>query len=499
MASFTDLPWNMPVPVRPAASYLPLLPEHASLGVVTDLGSIGSFGITTDPTWAEGLAAADMQTNLDVNAPGRLGSGRAVFYRGKYLKGVGRTPLAANWADPNDVYHHTGHLLPSAAGREFIVSLVARCLGCGDAIVPCEGVLIDKLDPRLHGLPEALRSKLPDQYRELRLQAADQALQAITVKPGQFARLSNLTWYWNTLIHATKDSFVVTAARLSHAAFTGFRNVPDAGLSPPVVVGALETAIRQGVANCLTFIAKGIFWGSFHNNFTADGRFLDLELPTLTGGNFLGVAMVRGDKLQTGQWSAQHLNVGTEVFRYIGESRLFIRYWENRLRWLAEWGSYLGSGERQFLLGLADCLHDTFTPDSLAFSRELVLDHLVGFFRERLALGTAEVQPLEQLLGEAYEVCFHDAEPQHQWNFERLEIDMPDVEPGLQLHLYYPSFLAGVQNRPLGRWQEEIGQTLRRIDSETRPEQWLDLLRTAQRQYNVSNQDIANSPGVPVS
>jgi hypothetical protein len=486
MTSFADLTWNVPVPVRPAPSFLPLRQEHAPFGVVTDASAIGSFG-STGAANGDGLAAADLQTNLDANAVGRLGSGRAVFYLGKYLKGVGRTPLAANWVDPEDVYHNSGHMFASAAAREFAVSVLAQRLDFAEAIVPCEGVLVSKLDPRLDGV---LARSLPDQQHRVQHPAADEALQAITVKPGQFARLSNLVWLWNTLIHATRDSFVVTAARVSYAAFTGFRvSATDGALSPPVLVAALDEAIHRAVANCLTFVANGVYWGSFHNNFTADGRFLDIELPTLTRHDFVGVAVPRDDDSRTARWSARAVNVGTEVFRYLAQARLFIRYWEQRLRWLAEWGRYLGALERRFCLGLAECLGETFTPASLAFNKELVLDHLLGHYHRRLSLSQAQRQSLEQLLTEAYLAFFHEEQPRRQWDFDRLDVELPDAEPGTQIRLFCPAFLSDVLNRPAGRWHAEWVELLRRVDSEPRPEHWLGLLRNQQRSFDQSDRD----------
>jgi hypothetical protein len=472
MTSFSAIPWNVPVPIRPAPDFLPLHPEHAGFAVVTDLAALDSFGLGPGARGTDDLAAADLQTNVDMNAVGRLGSGRAVFYRGKYLKGVGRTPLAANWVDPEDVYHNSGHLFASGAARELLVSALARELGFEHAIVPCEGVLVRRLDSRLSG---ALARSLPDRYSRVQRPGADEALQAITIKPGAFARLSNLTWLWNNPVHAAGGSFVVTAARLSHAAFAGPRGgAADAALSPPVIVAALGSAIRQGVANCLRFIAGGVYWGSFHNNFTADGRFLDLELPTLTGGDFLGVASAREDGPPTAEWPGRAVNVGTEVLSFLAQARQFIRYWDNRLRWLAEHGRYLGSLERQFCLGLAECLQETFTPASLSFNGELVRAQLVDHYRTRLALGPAQVEALEQLLAEA------DTGGERRWAFERLPVDLPDSEPGTKMRLYFPSFLRDVLHRPADRWQAAFGDVLHRVDGEARPERWLAELRNYQ-------------------
>jgi hypothetical protein len=39
---------------------------------------------------------------------------------------------------------------------------------------------------------------------------------------------------------------------------------------------------------------------------------------------------------------------------------------------------------------------------------------------------------------------------------------------------------------------------LRRLDRETHPERWLELLRNAQRQFHLLNRSVRNVQGVPV-
>src|SRR5438128_755594 len=110
--------WCVPVPVR-RSSFTPLHAAHGAYNVEVDLGQIAPFGYAAGGH-DDDLLYADLQTHPTVNVGRRLGSGRAGFYRGKYLKGVGRTQLAGNWSDPRDVYHGTGHMAPSAAVREYI-------------------------------------------------------------------------------------------------------------------------------------------------------------------------------------------------------------------------------------------------------------------------------------------------------------------------------------------------------------------------------------------
>src|SRR3954467_2453467 len=128
-------PWNVPVRVE-AASFVPLYAVHAELNVRT--ASSPAFDSRVQPRARHELLYADLQTPLYSHVSGRLGSGRSGFYRGWYLKGIGPTPLAANW-NRGDHLHSSGHLAASAAIREYIASLYVARQGSADTIVPCDG------------------------------------------------------------------------------------------------------------------------------------------------------------------------------------------------------------------------------------------------------------------------------------------------------------------------------------------------------------------------
>ena len=116
------------------------------------------------------------------------GSGRSGVYRGWYLKGIGRTPLAANWHQ-GDYLHNTGHLAASSAIRELAISEWLRALSLDDTIVPCEGLLLAPLAPELARFAELLYGRLLDAP----LPAVDRGFQAISVKRADFARASNFS------------------------------------------------------------------------------------------------------------------------------------------------------------------------------------------------------------------------------------------------------------------------------------------------------------------
>ena len=315
-----NCPWNVPVPVEPGR-FVSVFPEHEQFNV--QVTSSQPFGCDETRYPAESLLFADLQSSLHCHVTGRLGSGRSGFFRNRYLKGVGRTPLAANWNN-RDFLHNTGHLAASSAIREYVVSRYLTDMGCEDSIVGCEGVLLAELDPRLRNYERM-------QYRGKeggQLAPVDRYLQAISVKRGGFARQSNFLWMLSRLTPATIDrgrTGLGTFCELLIAALTPpGEAAPLLSESTPASMAAL---LRDSVARaCEQFsrwFDKGVWWGSFMNNFTIDGRFLDLETPALLGGpcfGYLAAALPPGRArgVESGM-------VGTELFIYVEQAQLFCR------------------------------------------------------------------------------------------------------------------------------------------------------------------------------
>ncbi|HEX9943664.1 MAG TPA: hypothetical protein VGG03_16765, partial [Thermoanaerobaculia bacterium] len=117
---YLEEPWQVPVPLR-RSDFVPFDRRHARLNVEVDLAAIATFSSTRRCVPPEDLLYCDLQVDPDASWPRRLGSGRSGFHRGWYLKGIGRTPLAANWNLPLERVHNSGFLLASAAIREHVV------------------------------------------------------------------------------------------------------------------------------------------------------------------------------------------------------------------------------------------------------------------------------------------------------------------------------------------------------------------------------------------
>jgi hypothetical protein len=266
----------VPVPVR-RSDFVALHRRHAPLNVEVDLGAIAAFSATSRRVPPEDLLYCDLQAGPDAPRFHRLGSGRSGFYRGWYLKGIGRTPLAGNWNLPGERVHNSGFLLPSAAIREWVASEYLAAVGAAGSIVPCEGLLV-------RPLPRALRGFSALAFGPRRQPApVDERFQAISIKRAGFARLSNVSWLLGNLTGAPglspADFFALLAAALGDS---------EAAAGPEPLAAALEAAFLQTLAHFRTHFSRGVYWCSFANNFTLDGRFLDLELPVLLGSPFFG-------------------------------------------------------------------------------------------------------------------------------------------------------------------------------------------------------------------
>ena len=374
-AAHQSCSWSVPVPVRPGG-FTALRPEHRELDVVVDLAKVGAFEVPTEPTDPSELLYADLQLNGEMNVRRRLGAGRAGFYHGKYLKGVGRTPLAANWCEPRDTYHATGHMFPSSAIREFIATAYMRARGAEDLIVGCEGVLLRPMVPALAAGIGRFEATCDGPFP-----AADRVLQAISVKPGDFARLSNFIWLLS-FIRPSPRNVADFAYRLAMYSRPPSAPSPVANLlSPLAVVDELRQAVDRGVRNFIRHFELGIYWGSYFNNFTIDGRFLDLEVPLVHGSPFVGKLCDHpSPTLHRAPEEADGTLLGVELFDFVHHVRAALKGLESLLTWRRDLAG--DPMVRDFLGGMLDELSTELGPDHLVHSREglcsLVTDALVN-------------------------------------------------------------------------------------------------------------------------
>jgi hypothetical protein len=349
--------------VQPS-TFVPLSSEHGAFNIETDLGAIGAF--RAHPHRGP-LLYADLQRNADCHVKGILGSGRSGFYEGKYLKGVGRTTIAGNWAE-HDVNHGSGHMYATYAIREYVATRWLAALGLEGSVNPCEGLLLSPLAPALRGFHE--RVFAGPHTRGHRVAALDRVAQGITVKPGGFARASNILWL---LGH-------VQARNFAPALFGGLYRYCDplsggaeeaTAADPDDVVDRLAGAMDRALASFRAFFRAGVYWGSFHNNFTLDGRFLDLEVPVLFGGPFFGLVYTRSSNIDVTA-PTSGIVVGCEVFEYVRQLRMFL------------------SALARELTGLVRGNHPFFGPNSRAFVRAF-LTSLRARLKSHLVLRTDDL------------------------------------------------------------------------------------------------------------
>jgi len=398
MHSHGQHPWSMPVPVR-SGRFESLFSEHRHCNVVVASDRIGSFGAGPHPA-PENLLYADLQTNLFLNITGRLGSGRSGFYRGLYLKGIGRTVLAGNWTS-SDYVHNTGHLTASSAIREYVISVYLKTVGGEKTIVPCQGVLLGPLSPELSQLRDLLIRDFPEEA----LPAADGAIQAITVKSGTFARISNFAWLLHHLTPRSIDngqSSISRFAQLLAAALSDADSDPPSDISrisPKYLVTQLETAIERVCKHFQLWLDLGVWWGSFGNNLTLDGRFLDLETPSVAGGVFLGRL---GSRRGLGGRTLQSSIIGTEVFYYLLQMR---RFCQLAVRTLSGLPHFFHPIEQEFAGALAEEIQARLLGEnSVIVSRSRALELALKLYWSAVpSLSPAALKKLQEILADKYD------------------------------------------------------------------------------------------------
>jgi hypothetical protein len=389
--AYTRARWNVLVPVR-QAGFIALHEYLQDYNVEVDLTQLAPFGSRREAVPASELLYVDLQTNGYLDRPGRLGAGRGGCYRGRYLKGVGRTPLAANWNIVSDQKVATGHMPVTAAVREFIVSCYLKAKGKASIVNACEGLLVGPLSP-------ALRDYSAYGFETLAgISPCDVEMQAISVKSARFARFSNFAWLLSNLdLHSSAQDL-----REFFKSFVAYLDSPSQESSQPAtparIAEALSCAIERTLENFREYWRLGIYWGSPFNNLTMDGRYHDLDTVLFLGGPFLGVLPEQPtSSLRVGAHNPSQI-FGLEVLTHIQYVRIFYRFLISRLDSIPAMELPLSPKERDFIRATVAELRRQIGKDHILFSLSRLCDRLGLWMREDAGLSGRHLSQAKSLI-----------------------------------------------------------------------------------------------------
>ena len=415
--------WWAPIPVR-RSRFLPFSPrwEELNVEVAMDRVPVRAFSGRA----ISEVLYFDYQTQLDGNYPGRHGSGRSGMYRGWYLKGVGITPALANWNDPGERYHGSGHLPISSALREYGITRYLASRGLQHTIVPCETLLLANMTREQRrqnacGLTSSQPLTTP----------ADARMMALSVKPADHARISNIVW---ALDHISLKPEAVGSLFL-HVDW--YLRSPDERKrvegDPRQLVRAINRAFRRGWSNFESFHSAGLFWRFTQNNFTLDGRFVDLETPLLVGSPMVG--MIDAEAGSPREW------LGFEDLSFAWHWRLTVLWLKTKLGMLINSGVIWSSDVATYLRELLRELNREFDRKHLLLRDEELLRRTILRHSRALSLtakARAQIRDLteavlrETMTGRAVRTSTHSWVP--------VPTRLRSLR-GTQLHLRVPKFL----------------------------------------------------------
>jgi hypothetical protein len=379
------MPWLFPVPAR-RSRFRAGNPDHARFNIEVAHDRLDAFAFAPSPD--PEVLHYDLQTQITGNARGRLGSGRGGVWAGHYLKGVGRTPAAANWNEPSDLYHASGHLSVGSALRERTITRFLQARGLGHAIVPCVAVLLRSLtQAESNAIATGRSSSCPE------FAAADATHAALTAKPADFARLSNIAF---ALDHFVNEPQALGTLFLE---VDRFLRPPEArdkvDGEPRAIAEAMAAAYHRGLANFHAFARAGLFWLYLESNVALDGRFLDLETPLYFGGPFVGLALSEIDGVP------QRELIGFEEFGFTRHWRAFVHWFTDRLRFLQNPLVVESREARAFLRSLEREITRRVAREPWMTSDDAVIDAALHNLAPLLAVGARDRTRLHRLAREA--------------------------------------------------------------------------------------------------
>ncbi len=387
-------PWSFPVPVKPG-NFEGLCKEDQIFNVVTNLSALDSPRSLSKSQKNEFLYS-DCQTPYAATAL-RWGAGRSGFYKNKYLKGVGLTPLAANWNSP-DLLHSSG-VLPAYSGIfELLISDYLSKNGLKETIVPCETILFAE---NQKDYVDALITF--ENLQDTKPASINRKIRAITVKPSNFIRPSNIIWLLSQSIleRPIDESYSLPAFfKILYQGCRGdFSYAPDE-ISIEAICNELENAFKRCLLNFEKFLLIGLDWVNYHNNFSLDGRFIDLETPVLFGKPFCGC--ITNDQLQRTSFSITY-NGGSgypfAMIQSIVQWQYFIRFLIDRSMSLAKHYQFLNIKYHADVFSyFSKCVEEQFDNGNFLFNPIEIDNWLYGLCEKNCNISAVKKANLKKII-----------------------------------------------------------------------------------------------------
>ena len=282
-----DLLWTIPIEIKTENHAAFWSGNLININLSTNYTNFSGRDSCKDPSEIkEYIALCDLQRGIGACFEHSLGSGRSCFYNKQYFKGIGRTPLVGSWINPHQLLHSNGLLFPSGAFRELIFSLYSSSQGA-ELINSVHSISLNKGT-------EYSKKVIENLYADSNYSPGtiEKSMIAQTVKSGNFIRFSNLRWAYSrmgTFFGNDKDFGILKnfISCMKHGLDKKYHDaeviISDEDLHS-LFLRLFQGAVNA-VQNVIMLNCSGVKLGSLGNNFSLDGRFLDLEVPVFVGKN----------------------------------------------------------------------------------------------------------------------------------------------------------------------------------------------------------------------
>ena len=308
-----NYPWLIPQNLR-SDKFHSLYKQHEKFNVVTDFSKLIPWNRYLIDKNNFKIGYADTQINMHAfESIGILGSGRSLFYEGKYLKGIGLTSLAGHWCYDKSGYHSTGAMLASSGIRELMISKILDFSNI-PILQSCEGLLLKKDKDFFSKVNRKIFSSL-NKIQKSKIHNIDKEYSAITVKNGNFCRYSNHVWLMSQNSLESRWSLHALLRSISLDLFKVEEN--DIAL----IFSEVFRFFILGWKNLLAAQNIGLCWGSFNNNFTTQGKFVDLETYTFIGAPFIAYHKSKGNKISY----ASNYTMGTSHVTFLKQIYWYVK------------------------------------------------------------------------------------------------------------------------------------------------------------------------------
>jgi hypothetical protein len=243
------------------------------------------------------------------------------------------------------------------------------------------------------------------QKPESAFHAINSKVHAISVKNGHFFRYSNLVWWLNFYPqYGGQDQRSALGYFFESLVymFGSSQQVIGIDFSPAEIANTMAEQVTTSLNLLMDGWAQGVAWNSYHNNFCIDGRFLDLETPTIYPVASMGewIDFDQAANKQLIKSCAYTFFEGFQLLQVVFQIRHFYYFLRSKLQLMIDMDT-IHPVEKQYCRAFLESLKKQFGNDHPIMGHKSLEDLVCSKMAHTLDLSSKETKQLQRMFRNA--------------------------------------------------------------------------------------------------